>query len=60
MNVKEFVEGCFKYGMDIRLSENEYEVIESNESIRNSMLRNVRAKIGGFESPMIEDILFNG
>lgn len=59
-NAKQFVECCLRYGLDIRLSENQYEVIQSNEEIRNEVLRNVRAKMGGFKSPMVEDILYNG
>ncbi|KAL4472523.1 hypothetical protein ABPG74_018472 [Tetrahymena malaccensis] len=60
MDIKEFVEGCLRYGMDIQMGENEYEVIKSNEEIRNDVLRSVREKIGGFEQPMIDNILFNG
>ncbi|EAR97698.1 hypothetical protein TTHERM_00621180 (macronuclear) [Tetrahymena thermophila SB210] len=60
MDIKEFVEGCLRYGMDIQMGENEYEVIKSNEEIRNDVLRSVREKVGGFEQPMIDNILFNG
>lgn len=42
------------------MGENEFEVIKSNEEIRNEVLRNVREKVGGFESSMIDNVLFNG
>lgn len=42
------------------MGENEYEVIKSNEEIRNDVLRNVREKVGGFKSAMIENIIYNG
>ncbi|KAL4499887.1 hypothetical protein ABPG72_015236 [Tetrahymena utriculariae] len=60
IDIKEFVEGCLRYGMDIQMGENEYEVIKSNEEIRNDVLRSVREKVGGFEQPMIDNILYNG
>jgi len=46
--------------MNISLEENQCEIVRSNEEIRNEALRNVREKIGGFETSMIENILFNG
>lgn len=59
-NIKDFVEGCLRYGMDIEMAENEHEVMKTNEEIKNEVMLNVREKIGGFEFPLIDNILFNG
>lgn len=60
MYLRQLIEICLKCGMNISLEENQCEIVRSNEEIRNEALRNVREKIGGFETSMIENILFNG